>query len=76
MTIYNMAFWTHANGADCGWFGKATHPAHLCTSGRLAPDTAWSINISGASLTACHDNLTTLADIKYLATHREGAQND
>lgn len=56
MTAPIKSFHTHAEGELKGWWGRVIHPAHLKQETRklnenpLAEETAWSEDVSSASL--------------------------
>lgn len=44
MSEVMFAIYSHADGPRKGWFGRATHPAHLDGEGQLVASTAWTIS--------------------------------
>lgn len=57
------AFHTHANGPQFGWWGTATHPAHLKPNGTLDKGTTWAINVQGINkLSSAHVKLEHLVE--------------
>ena len=56
MSAYTESYHTHAKGSTFGWWGQATHPAHLIEpdnpNSRFIQGTEWQVNAKAATLEA------------------------
>ena len=46
MTKIILSYHTHAQGAEKGWWGEMTHPAHFDEDWKEIKGTAWKIKVS------------------------------